>query len=130
MWAEVKDQREIKGCIQALVSMWQHTHPRTCTVKNRNQRENYDSGIIRQTYCSGFQTHMGTFHFSFAVKPWSEHSLTVLMREKIKQQIEGPLCSHFPPTLSLFLSGVERQHVGGGGGKYVENRDEGKPINK
>lgn len=46
------DQREIKGYIKSLVCMKQHTHEHTSTVKNRNQLENYDSGIMKQTYCS------------------------------------------------------------------------------
>jgi len=50
----------------------------------------------------------------FALKPRSEHSFTVLMRQRIKQQTEGPLCSPSPPQREPAL-GVERRHEEGDG---------------
>lgn len=60
------------------------------------------------------------------LSPQSEHSPTVLMRHRIKQQTEGLLCSPSPPQRSCSL-GVEKHCVGGG---RMENRSDRKPTLK
>lgn len=67
-----------------------------------------------------WKTHICTFRFHFALKPRPEHSFSVLMRQRIKQQTEGPLCSPSPPQRAPSL-GVERQREGGG---WKEHRPE------
>lgn len=104
--------------------MHQHTHEHTQTLWNRNGlRIKTWSGIV--TYCTD-KTHTGTFHFHFALKAPSEHSFTVLMRRRLKQQTEGPLCSTSPPQCSRTLRGLK-----GSMGQGVDGEQRrGKPFLK
>lgn len=85
---------------------------------------------MKQTYCRystivcsdlSTNTHICTFHFHFALKPRTEHSFTVLMRQRIKRQTEGPLCSPSPPQRAL--SGGWKAAWGGVDGRRAETTD-------
>lgn len=122
----VGDQREIKSwwmykkhCLQAT------EHPQHMQLYTKIQlRQN------RHTAATAYRdlwtnAHICTFLFHFALKPQSEHSFTVLMRQRIKQQTDGPLCSPFPPQQALFR-GVEKEH--GWGRVYGRRTDERKLL--
>lgn len=129
-WVEWEIRGRLKEVKKKAFLHVTHAHKHTLTVKKKKLKDQ-DSGITKKTYSYSIMvygdlqtnTHMCTFHFHFALKPPSEHSFTVLMRQRIKQQTEGPLCSPSPPQPAPSL-GVQTQHLGG----RKENRDGRKEI--
>lgn len=94
-------------------------------LKAHSLTQKYNSDMLQPWYTETYrQTHICTFLVHSALKPQHEHSFTVLMRQRIKRQTEGPLCSPSPPQRAP-SPGAETRHGGGWmeGGQRCEKTD-------
>lgn len=128
------DQREIRGCIKSLVCMKQHTHEHTSTVKDKTgtcRKKLWFWHNEADMLAKWIATYKHIWAHSISILPLSpapEHSSTVLMRQRIKQQTEGPLCSPPTPHPARSISGGWKATWGRGCIDDTENR--GNQIGK
>lgn len=124
------DQKEIRGRIKSLACMKQHTHEHTSTVKDKTgtwRKKLWFRQNEADMLAKWIATHKHTWAHSISILPLSpapEHSSTVLMRQRIKQQTERPLCS-LPtpqPSPARSISGGWKATWGRGCTDDTENR--------